>query len=80
MHRVEEGGVDWFWLDGGTYVRQRADTGGRLHSRVFPGLVLDVAALLRQDLLALRTGVEQAVRTAEHAAFAQRVQTTERPS
>ena len=50
---------------------------GTLESKALE-LVLDVAALLRQDLPALRAVVEQAVRTAEHAAFVQRMRTTDR--
>src|SRR5688572_12204323 len=48
VHRVEDGEVDWFVLERGAYVRQQAD-GGILRSRAFPGLWLDVPALLRAD-------------------------------
>jgi hypothetical protein len=44
-----------------------------LHSRVFPGLCLDVRALLVDDLAALRSAVERATRTPVHAAFVRRV-------
>jgi Uma2 family endonuclease len=73
VHRVEDGEVDWFVLEGGAYVRLQPDTHGLLHSRVFPGLALDVAALLRDDLRALRTTIERAIATPEHAAFVQRL-------
>jgi Uma2 family endonuclease len=73
VHRVEDGEVDWFVLDGGTYVRQQPDAHGLLASRVFPGLVLDVAALLREDFDALKAAIERAVQTPEHAALVRRL-------
>jgi Uma2 family endonuclease len=73
VHRVEDGEVDWFVLDGGAYVRQQPDARGLLASRVFPGLVLDVAALLREDFDALEAAIERAVQTPEHAALVRRL-------
>jgi Uma2 family endonuclease len=67
--RVEENEFDWFLLAGGNYVRQSQDPDGLSRSRCFPGLVLDVAALLRGDLAALHAGIDAAVRTPEHAAM-----------
>ena len=60
-------------LEGGTYVRQGPDTNGVLRSRVFPGLWLDVAALLRGDLQALREVIARGCATDEHAEFAARL-------
>jgi Uma2 family endonuclease len=51
VYRVDDGEVDWFVLGGGHYVRLQADADGLLKSRVFPGLWLDVAALLQEDRL-----------------------------
>jgi Uma2 family endonuclease len=73
VHRVEDGEVDWFVLEGGTYVRQAPDANGCLASRVFPGLVLDVAALLHGDLGALHATIERATGTPAHHAFVQRL-------
>ncbi len=73
VHRVEDGEVDWFVLDGGAYVRQEPDAHGVLRSRVFPGLWLDVAALLRGDLQALRAVVAQGCTIDEHGAFTARL-------
>jgi Uma2 family endonuclease len=51
--------VLWFELSGEDYVELKPER-GFLHSRVFPGLVLDVKALLKRDrarlLTALRAG------------------------
>ncbi len=79
VHRVEDGEVDWFVLTAGAYVRQPADARGHLHSSVFVGLCLDVAALLRDDLAALRAAIDRAVATPEHAAFVQRLAAAQRP-
>lgn len=70
VHRVDDGEVDWFLLERGAYVRQALDAQGLLKSRRFAGLWLDVAALLRQDRLALQAAVARGCATAEHAAFA----------
>ena len=72
VHRVEDGEVDWFLLERGVYVRQQPDSEGILRSRVFPGLWLDVPALLREDLRALRKAIERGVADPAHAAFVQR--------
>jgi Uma2 family endonuclease len=76
VHRVEDGEVDWFVLEGGTYVRQLPGALAVLHSRTFPGLALDVAALLRDDLRALRATIERTTATPEHAAFVARLRAT----
>jgi Uma2 family endonuclease len=73
VHRVEDGEVDWFVLEHGTYVRQQADAAACLHSRSFPGLCLDVAALLAEDLAALQAAIDRAVATDAHAAFLARL-------
>ncbi len=71
--RVDDGELDWFVLRAGAYVRQSPDADGLLHSVTFPGLTLDPGALLREDFGALRRRIEVATRTAEHAAFVQRL-------
>lgn len=73
VHRVDDAEVDWFLLERGTYRRQEIGADGTLRSRVFPGLWLDVAALLRQDESALQATVRRGCATPEHAAFAARV-------
>lgn len=57
--QIYEQRVDWFWLENGEYRALTPDTHGIIESRQFPGLRLDVAALLRGDdqavLAALRS-------------------------
>jgi Uma2 family endonuclease len=71
--RSDEAAVDWFALRGGAYERLAADAHGILRSDVFPGLWLDVAALLRADPTALRAGVTAGTATDAHAAFRARL-------
>ena len=47
--RTEDAEIDWFILEEGQYVKMKIDRHGKLRSRVFPGLVLDVAAALAGD-------------------------------
>jgi Uma2 family endonuclease len=75
VHRVDDGEVDWFCLEHGAFVRQQPEANGCLASRTFPGLVLDVAALLRGDLPALNATIERSVGTPAHRAFVQRLAT-----
>ena len=60
--RTIDGGIDWFELVDGEYVRLPADADGCLQSRIFPGLRIDVPALLagddRRALATLRTALE----------------------
>jgi Uma2 family endonuclease len=73
VHRVDDGEIDWFVLERGVYVRQQPAADGTLKSRIFPGLWLDVPALLRGDLRALRATIERGVADPAHAAFARRL-------
>jgi Uma2 family endonuclease len=67
--RSDEAAVDWFALRGGAYERLAADAQGVLHSAAFPGLGLDVPALLRDDLPALLATLERGLATGGHRAF-----------
>jgi Uma2 family endonuclease len=71
--RVEEDGVDWFALVDGSYEPMAADEKGRIRSKVFPGLWLDVAALLAGDLPKLFAAVDEGVANAEHRAFVEKL-------
>jgi Uma2 family endonuclease len=56
--RTIDRAIDWFDLVDGRYVRRGPDEHGAIESRVFPGLRLDVAAMLAQD----RAGVLAALK------------------
>ncbi len=47
--RVLDGAIDWFQLRDGVYVVRETDEAGIIASEVFPGLRLDVPAMLAQD-------------------------------
>jgi Uma2 family endonuclease len=71
--RVEEEGVDWFALVDGQYKPMAADEKGRIRSKVFPGLWLEVAALLAGDLPSLFAAVDEGASTQEHQAFVEKL-------
>lgn len=48
--RVRDEAIDWFALEEGEYVQLAPGPGGVIESGVFPGLRLDVAAMLEGDL------------------------------
>lgn len=67
--RTYDAATDWFVLRGGRFARLRPGADGVLRSRVFPGLWLDPAALLRGDVATVLKVVQAGVSTKEHAAF-----------
>jgi len=66
--RVLENAIDWFVLEGTQYARLPCDA-GIYRSRVFPGLWLDVTALLEGNLVKVFETVQQGVATEEHRQF-----------
>ena len=71
--QIEEERVDWFVLEEGEYLPLSPSADGRLTSRAFPGLVLDVEALLGEDLSAVLGAVQAATGTEDHRAFVERL-------
>ncbi|OAI40792.1 hypothetical protein AYO38_05060 [bacterium SCGC AG-212-C10] len=51
--RVFDGAIDWFSLEEGEYVALAADPNGVVSSKVFPGLRLNVQAMLDGDMEAV---------------------------
>lgn len=47
--RTQDREIDWFRLDDGVYVPMKPDRSGKVHSRIFKGLVLDTTAALAGD-------------------------------
>lgn len=66
---TEEDQLHWWELREERYVPLEPDNQGIIRSRVFPGLWLDVAALLRRDFARVLEVVGQGVKTDEHARF-----------
>jgi len=71
--RVDDRAVDWFELSRGRYQPIAADGDGVLRSARFPGLWLDVPALLRKDLAAVLERLASGIRSPQHAEFAARL-------
>lgn len=51
--RTLDGAIDWFVLRDGVYVAKSQDAAGRIESEQFPGLVMDVQAMLAMDRTAV---------------------------
>jgi Uma2 family endonuclease len=69
LWRVEDGTIDWFVLRGGQYEQLPVGPDGVVRSEVFPGLWLDVQALLAADLPRMLSVLQQGIDSPEHAAF-----------
>jgi Uma2 family endonuclease len=67
--RVEDQALDWFILREGKFVRLQPDANGWYRSEVFPGLWLDVAALLAGDRTRLIQVLDQGLQSDEHRRF-----------
>jgi hypothetical protein len=72
--RTYDAEIDWFVLRGGRYRRLRQGNDGIYRSRILPGLWLAAAALLRGDMAAVLSVVQQAAASPEHATFVRRLQ------
>lgn len=72
--REEDAAIDWFVLRQGVYEPLQPTPDGWLCSERFPGLWLDVAALLRFDLARVLQVLQQGLAGAEHAAFVAQLQ------
>lgn len=67
--RVMDRAIDWFVLRDGAYERLSAGDEGVLRSIVFPGLWLDVTALIAHDMAAVLATLQRGLAMPEHAAF-----------
>lgn len=72
--QVEDERVDWFVLEEGKYLSLSPNEADHIASRGFPGLVLDVAALLDADLSSVLSLVQTRIGTNEHQAFVEQLQ------
>lgn len=70
--RVDDEAIDYFLLREGQFVAQQP-LDGVCKSECFPGLWLDVAAMLRGDLQAVFAAVDRGIAGSDHVAFAKRV-------
>jgi Uma2 family endonuclease len=71
--RVLDGAIDWWELVEGAYVPLPADEAGAVDSRVFPGLRLDLPAMLAGDLARVLAVQQAALGGEAHASFVARL-------
>jgi Uma2 family endonuclease len=71
--QIYERRIDWFYLEHGAYATLQPGDDGITRSHVFPGLSLDIPAILRGDLARVLTVLQQGIGSAEHAAFVERI-------
>jgi Uma2 family endonuclease len=67
--RTEDDAVDWWTLEEEEFGPLPEAVDGTLRSRVFPGLWLDVQALLAGDGPRVMAKLQEGLQSAEHAAF-----------
>lgn len=65
--------IDWFCLQNGDYVPLLLEEDGIIRSRVFPGLWLDVAAMLEGNMPQVLSVLQAGINSAEHLAFVQQL-------
>jgi Uma2 family endonuclease len=71
--RTRDQAFDWFVWREGEFLKLAPDSAGLLKSEVFPGLWLDVAAMVRGDKPAWYAALLLGVASPEHAAFVERL-------
>jgi Uma2 family endonuclease len=71
--RIYDEQIDWWQLDEGEYQPLTPDDSGIIHSQVFPGLALNVHALLKGDLAAVLATLQSALSSEDHTAFVARL-------
>jgi Uma2 family endonuclease len=77
--RVLQQQVDWFVLRDGKFTPLAAGPDGILRSEFFPGLWLDHAALIQEDLAGVLAVLQQGLASPEHAAFVAQLQQATAP-
>ena len=70
---VVDSRIHWFALEKGDYVELKPRLDGVIRSRIFPGLWLEVRALVAGDEDKVSRVLEKGLRSAEHAAFVKRL-------
>jgi Uma2 family endonuclease len=70
---VNDGKLDWFRLVKGRYTSASPDARGVIRSRVFPGLWLNVPALLAGEMSKVFDTLNQGLQSKQHAAFVKRL-------
>lgn len=72
--RVLDEQIDWFSLTNGKYKKVAADENGVLESKVFPGLRLNLAALLKDDSKAVLKDLQAGMAGKKYSDFAKKLE------
>lgn len=73
--RVRDKAIDWFVLQDGKYEHLSPGEDGIVKSKILPGLWLDPAALVADNLKSVVEVMQQGLATPEHAAFVKQLNT-----
>jgi len=65
--------LQWLRLEAGQYVSLHPDEDGVIRSRTFPGLWLDIEALLKDDMAKVLAVLQQGLASSEHKDFVKRL-------
>ena len=71
--RVDDNEIDCFRLKDEKYIKLQADENGIIKSEIYPGLWLDVTALLKGDLVKVLDVLKQGIDTPAHTNFCQKI-------
>ncbi len=71
--RVQDRQIDWFVLQGKKFVRLPLDKARLYKSKVFPGLWLDAAAMIRGDTTTVQAVLQRGLASREHTNFVARL-------
>ncbi len=71
--QVFEQTVSWFSLQNGEYLTLTQNASGIIESQIFPGLWLDVSALVSGNMQQVLTVLQTGLNSAEHQAFVQQL-------
>lgn len=73
MWQVFDQKIDWFSLENGDYITLLPNEQGVIQSQIFPGLWLQVMAMLAGDMTQVLTVLQAGLNSAAHQAFVERL-------
>jgi Uma2 family endonuclease len=74
LWRTDDRMLDWWRLEDDEYLLTKADKSGVVRSHVFPGLWLDVPALLAGDVTRVLATLQEGMQHPDHASFSERLE------
>jgi Uma2 family endonuclease len=72
--RVYDRQIDWFYLEQGQYVPLLSNDQGSIKSRIFPGLVLPIQAMLKSQLVEVLAQQQAQLQTECHKVYCKQLQ------